>query len=161
MTARKNTTARNAAHNTKAENAKLKAKATVIDNDTGEVHESAWTRFAAAQDELFAELGVPSGKRLLASFVVGLITSMSVGWIGGYLSSALLAGVLLLTGSAFLGWIVYLLGVVLAVAASILAGKFAANYVLSAKLDEHVRSAKSWVSGLFKRGGNDADVVAA
>lgn len=156
MTAR-NTTARNA----KAENAKLKAKTTVIDNDTGEVHEAAWTRFAAAQDELFAELGVPSGKRLLASFVVGFITSMSVGWIGGYLSSALLAGVLLLTGSAFLGWIVYLLGMVLAVTAGVLAGQFAANYVLSAKLDEHVRSAKSWVSGLFKRGGNDADVVAA
>lgn len=160
MTARKNTTARTT-RNAKTDEAKLKAKATVIDNDTGEVHESAWTRFAAAQDELFAELGVPSGKRLLASVVVGLITSMSVGWIGGYLSSALLAGVLLLTGSAFLGWIVYLLGVVLALAAGILAGNFVANYVLSAKLDEHVRSAKSWVSGLFKRGGNDADVVAA
>lgn len=151
MTARKNT---------KADEAKLKAKATVIDNDTGEVHESAWTRFAAAQDELFAELGVPSGKRLLAATVVALAAGAGVGWLAGWVVSALTLGVLILTGSVFLGLTIYILGLIVAMALGAVAGKFAADYVTTGKIDEHARAVKGWFKGIFGR-SDDAKVVTA
>lgn len=156
MTARKNTTARNA----KTDEAKLKAKATVIDNDTGEVHESAWTRFAAAQDELFAELGVPSGKRLLAASIASVVVGAGVGWLIGWVINALTLGVLIVSSSLFLSWLVYILGLILAVIAGLVVGKAAAAYIVTGKIDEHARTVRGWFKGIFGR-SDDAKVVTA
>lgn len=129
------------------------AKPTVIDvEDAKEVNrESAYKRWQQSTEELFGAYNVPSQKRVLCGFVACAIVGAGIGYVGGILLEAIVAGAVLLTGSAFLGLLIYCIGVALMIYASFKAGAHTMVYVSSGKVDEHVGAAVAKVRGAWNR----------
>lgn len=115
----------------------------------------AFERFAASYEELMTAFGAPSGRRLLASTVVAVVASFSVGWLLGKVALAAAVGAMLLSGWTFLFWLTLILGIVLAFMVAARAGNTAFDYIAGKKIDEHAARARNWVRGIFGR-GNDA-----
>jgi len=101
-----------------------KVKPSVIDvEDAKEVNrESAYKRWQESTQELFGAYEVPSEKRVICGFVACAIIGAGIGYVGGLLLETIVAGAVLLSGSAFLGLLIYCIGVVLMIYASFKAG---------------------------------------
>lgn len=92
---------------------------------------------------------LPSWQRIACAWVASLVTSVGIGYLGGYITSYLMLGAALLTGSVFITLLVYVLGMLLTIYAGYKAGLFVHLEVITEKVDARIESAKSYVSGLF------------
>lgn len=142
------------------------AKATVIDatilNETAnERHASTAaemdddTLYAKGMefiDEMQRRAGATSVWRIVSAFMLSLVAAAGIGAIMGHVISIAMVGSLLVTGSAVLATIIWFIGIVISMILGYFASKFTFDYVATAKIDAHVSSAKSWVTGLFGRG---------
>ena len=117
-----------------------KVKPSVIDvEDAKEVNrESAYKRWQESTQELFGAYEVPSEKRVLCGFVACAIIGAGIGYVGGLLLETIVAGAVLLSGSMFLGLLIYCIGIALLIYGSMKAGAHTMVYVTSGKIDEHV-----------------------
>ena len=136
------------------------AKPTVVDiEDAKEVNrESAFKRWQDSTQELFGAYEVPSEKRVICGFVACAIIGAGIGYVGGLLLETIVAGAVLLSGSMFLGLLIYCIGIALLIYGSMKAGAHTMVYVTSGKIDEHAtaiankaRGAWTRVSGFFSR----------
>lgn len=121
-----------------------------FDNGNG-----AFAKFKAAAEEYCGTL--PSGRRVIASWIIGLICAGGTGYLIGTLVSpilnALFVAIAVTTTSMFLAWIIYTLGLCAMLFAAWKAGGYVGQkvfgYVVEAKYAAHYTQAKSWVTGLF------------
>ena len=118
----------------------------------------AYARYQQAAEELMAEGNVPTHNRVLVALVSGCVVGAGLGAASMTLVNTVVAGALVLTGSAFLSLLIYVVGLALAIYAGLVAGQNVMNYVLTKRADEHVnviankaRGAVSYVRGYFKR----------
>lgn len=110
-------------------------------------------------------IAIPSKRRILVATVASIIVGGCIGYFGGQLLGMLVAGALVLTGSAFLSMLVYILGLCLLAYAAFVAGRKVAQYILTSNVDTDLSavrntlgSAKDRVFGWFK---SEPKVVAA
>lgn len=134
---------------------KARAKTTVIDNDTQHVEEdvkqadSAFRdSFAAYQEALnpikeFTRRAIVAFVASLATYAVGITTGC---YIAVWLSNA----VLWATSWMWLAAVVEIFVVLLAVAASMLAGAFVARWISTGQAIEDFDAAKNWVKRKFE-----------
>lgn len=103
-------------------------KATVVDPITTEPVSSISEDIA----QLLAKHGapLPSGARMVASFVASFCVGAGIGYVGGMALEFLVLGALTLTGSAFLAFAVYVLGLLLLLMSAYFAGGWVGNLVL-------------------------------
>jgi len=129
------------------------AKPTVIDvEDVKEVNrESAFKRWQDSTQELFGAYEVPSEKRVICGFVACAIIGAGIGYVGGLLLETIVAGAVLLSGSMFLGLLIYCIGIALLIYGSMKAGAHTMVYVTSGKVDKHVGAAVAKVRGVWNR----------
>jgi hypothetical protein len=128
----------------------VEAEAKFVEPDgPAKARQEAWERFRAAQADLSAAFDVPSGSRVLLAYVTSFVASFGVGYLGGLIISMLTDLAVAATGFQFIGWIVLLLGVLLAVYASVAAGSFVFEVVSTDKVTRSISAARSWVTGLF------------
>lgn len=130
-----------------------KDKATVIDAETSVIEElglsakeKAYADFCEARDALLKSLGAGSSTRALVAWFSGLIMACVTGAVGGVLLDMLIQGALLLTGSAFLGLLLYVIGLVITVYAGMKLGRATYNYIADERIDAHYRLAKTWLA---------------
>lgn len=102
-------------------------------------------------------IAIPSKRRILVATVASIIVGGCIGYFGGQLLGMLVAGALVLTGSAFLSMLVYILGLCLLAYAAFVAGRKVAQYILTSNVDSDLSavrntlgSAKDRVFGWFK-----------
>ena len=107
-------------------------------------------RLTSAIDEFMAEFEAPSWKRVIAGAVFGIMMSACSGWIIGMAVGYVISAVMLLTSSAFLGWAIYVLGLIASMVTGMAVGSKAFSFVTSGAIDTHVSAARSKVSGWFK-----------
>jgi len=118
---------------------------------------SAFERFRAAAEEYASSVNMPSGRRVVVSWILGLLAAGGTGYLIGSLVvpllNALFIAIAVTTTSMFLAWIIYSLGVLAMLYGAWKAGGYAGSkvfaYVVEDKYTEHFGVAKSWVKGLF------------
>lgn len=129
---------------------KLRAdKATVVDNDTGAVHtktplQEAVEQLQSAQSRVLEVSGTNSMTRYIASMVTTMVVGAVTGWAAYTAVNWITAAAMLLTGSAFLAFLVYILGTVLSLIVGVKAMSGSYNYVADGVIDSHVGYVKSW-----------------
>lgn len=129
---------------------KLRAdKATVVDNDTGTVHtktplQEAVEQLQSAQSRVLEVSGTSSMTRYIASMVTTMVVGAVTGWAAYTAVNWITAAAMLLTGSAFLAFLVYILGTVLSLIVGVKAMSGSYNYVADGVIDSHVGYVKSW-----------------
>lgn len=90
-----------------------------------------------------------SWKRIAIAFVASIATSVVVGYGAGYLLAYLIVGAALLTGSAFLCSVLYVLGLILAMYVGYRTSSFVYMKIIDKSVDRVAASAWNKVTGLF------------
>ena len=108
---------------------------------------------------LFSKYAVnlPSGTRIVVSFIAAFCISAGVGYIGGVLLEFLVLGALAFSSSVFLSVALYVLGVLAVVYASYKAGGWIAGVVLTRGAERCYENVSSSVRGFFS--ANNKEVV--
>lgn len=139
----------------RAEKRKLKAMITPAPEakafDPAAEDAARQAKIASAFDVLMDSFELPSWKRTLCALVLGCATAFGVGYLVGMIAGTLIVGAVALTGMAWVGYVVAVLGVVLAAIAGGKVGNIVACYVLDKKVDLHFGVVKNKVTGWFKR----------
>jgi len=129
-------------------------KATVIEDSAAPDSFS----FTESLHGLFEQFELPSGKRVLISFIVGILAGGVTAYLGATLTMYLTVGAALLTGSAFIAFMVMFIGYALSIlATAALAGKVQ-SFILSGDIDRCYQKVSSRVVGWF---GASKDFVTA
>ena len=109
--------------------------------------------FAKVQgDWAYLIKGEASWKRWAIAVVASLATSAAVGYLGGYLAVYLTFAAALMTGSMFITYVVYALGVLLTMYAGYRASMFTYIKVIDRSVDDLCAKAYDRVTGLFTFG---------
>lgn len=111
-------------------------------------------RVTAAYEDFFAQSGEASPRRRLVAWVAGAVVAFAAGYCGGYISALLMATVIMATTSLFLGFVVYLLGILLSIYLGASAGFYVQQFVLNANRKMY-DSAKARVIGWFDFGNKE------
>jgi hypothetical protein len=127
----------------------------IIDVDPVELKRN---KFYQAQSEYLDALGIPTERRAMVAFSIGLATSMAVGATIGKITTMAMVGAVMLTGSAFLAMMIWIVGVVLAIYCGVKSFSMAFDYIAKGEIDRDVIRAKEWsenkvaqVRGWFKK----------
>lgn len=105
--------------------------------------QSTWDKLMAAADEHFASEGMPSWKRQVTSFMLGLIGYGTVWYLGLKLTDILLTATVITTGPGFIAFMVLFIGFVL----SLIAAAWTGYAVYNAAMSFEPSRIKNW----FKR----------
>lgn len=105
-------------------------------------------RMHAAVDEFFSQPTV-SWKRMLTAWVVGLTVAVGIGHLGSVLAAYLTVGAVLVSGSAFIGMLVYCLGIIGTMYLSFKVSVFAHMKIIDKSVDAAFISARDSVRGWF------------
>lgn len=117
-----------------------KARATIIDNDTGDVHtEQGFTHGSKA---VYEELSFT--KRDVVSLVAQLFVAISGYMAGMSVFNMLATAALAFTGSTFVALLITVLGIAISLVASIIAGARAAKYIASGKAEDDIKRVFTW-----------------
>jgi hypothetical protein len=107
-------------------------------------------KLASALNDILADFEMPSWKRLAIGTVIGLVAAAGAGWMLGTVVGMLVVGAVAMTGMAWLGWVVWALGMIVTFIACSMLGRSTAAYIVTAKIDEHAGAVKNKVLGWFK-----------
>ena len=128
---------------------KTPLKASVVEDAAfTEVPQSDAT-FGASFADIFAGFEIPSGKRVIVSLIAGLVVAACTAYVGISLVAYLTVGAMLLSGSAFLTFIVSFLGYVLTLLLSLYSFGKVQAFILTGGVDRCYQNASSFVGGLF------------
>lgn len=131
---------------TKTQTAQAAEKITpVVDTNDDEKSTMEMLRNFAAN----AGIEIPSGRRMLASSVTMLAVTALGAYSAASIASYIAVGAALLTGSAFIAFLLATIVGVISIYYTLITASKAAEYVGSGKLEEHCVAAKNWVTGLF------------
>lgn len=116
-------------------------KSTVVDAPVKD--EQAHSAFA----DMFSSLGIPSGKRVLASFIISMLAGAITAYALNQVVVALAVGCAMLTGSAFITFIVMFMGYALLVLSTVVLSGKVQSFILNGDIDRVYHNAKSAVTG--------------
>lgn len=122
-------------------------KETVIDNDTGKIDptvDSAYQNFANARDEFLKARGATSGSRYLVALLSSLLAATGLGWALNLAVNMLTALAIIYTGSAFLGMLIYIIGMVVSIVLGVKLMSATFNYINDGVIDSHYQLVKSY-----------------
>lgn len=104
--------------------------------------------------DLFAkyEVNVPSGVRVVVSYVTAFCIGLGVGYIGGMLLEFLVVSALTFTSSVFLAMAIYVLGIVAMIYGSYKLGGWVGHYIMSGDIDRSYEKCSNVVRGFFSFG---------
>ena len=91
----------------------------------------------------------PTIARTFSSLIAGGVVTGSLGYGGMGLVGAATLGVAVLTGSAFLTYMIWYLGALITIVGAIMAGSYVQARLLDGSLDVACGKARSYVAGLF------------
>lgn len=133
---------------------KAKIKPTIVDTSIGETlrpEAATVTPDGKAFTAYFESLleGMPSWKRVLCAMCISMMTSLAVGYTGGYLAACLVIGALMLGAPIFIAQVIYVLGMLVAIYAGYRAGSFAYIKVIDKTVDNMFSSAWGKVTEVF------------
>lgn len=139
--------------------AELKAQADAIlsaEDSTAEHaadHASMFSGLNFDMRSFCGALGIelPSKRRVIVSLIASFIVGAGIGYFGGHLLGMLVAGALVLTGSAFLSMLVYILGLCLLAYAGFVAGRKVAQYILTSNVDSDLAAVRNTLGGAKDR----------
>lgn len=94
---------------------------------------------------------LPSKRRVIVSLIASVIVGAGIGYFGGHLLGMLTAGALVLTGSAFLSMLIYILGLCLLAYAAFVAGRKVAQYILTSNVDSDLAAVRNTLGGAKDR----------
>ena len=94
---------------------------------------------------------LPSKRRVIVSLIASVIVGAGIGYFGGHLLGMLTAGALVLTGSAFLSMLIYILGICLIAYAAFVAGRKVAQYILTSNVDSDMAAVRNTLGGAKDR----------
>lgn len=100
-------------------------------------------------EDLLGGFKIPTGRRLIVSFIANLLLSGAAMYLGFSLTMYLAVGAALLTGSAFLVFMCMFIGYTLSILASVVAGAKLQTYILTGGIDRTYESAKTRMTGWF------------
>lgn len=92
---------------------------------------------------------LPSGKRVLVSFVAAMLIGGCTLYLGMQLTAFLAVGAAMLTGSAFLAFLALFLGYALSILATVIVSGKVQSFILSGDIDRTYEATKAKVSGWF------------
>lgn len=124
-------------------------KETVIDNKTGKVEDestvdSAYQKFAEARDNFLKARGATSGSRYLVALLSSLLVATGLGWALNLAVNMLTAVAIIYTGSAFLGMLIYIIGMVVSIVLGVKLMSATFNYINDGVIDSHYQLVKSY-----------------
>jgi hypothetical protein len=93
--------------------------------------------------------GEASWKRWGIAVVASLLASVAIGQVGGVVLGYLMVGAIVLTGSAFITTLIYVLGILLAMYAGYRASMFIYINVIDKTVDAKCSAAWGWATSLF------------
>lgn len=97
--------------------------------------------------EMFADFKLPSGRRMLCSVVAQFFVLGTGVYSAVQVGAVLAVGAAVLTGSAFLTFMVGFLTVALGLYTSLIAAARIGKYIALGEIDDDIKTAKAWVSG--------------
>jgi hypothetical protein len=97
--------------------------------------------------EMFADFKLPSGRRMAVSVVTQFIVLGTGVYSGVQLGAVLAVGAMVLTGSAFLSFLLGFVTLALGVYTSLIAAARIGKYIALGEIDNDIKTAKAWVSG--------------
>ena len=98
---------------------------------------------------LMEEMNLPTGRRVVVALLAGIVAAGCVTYVGTSLVGYLVVGAAVLTGSAFLTFMIAFIGYAIAIIASVLVGGKVQDFVLSGKIDKCGGKACAFVAGWF------------
>ncbi len=107
-----------------------------------------------------AGVQLPGWKRVLFSFVAALASGYLIGSVAAVLIDILFTGAIAVTGSMFVAWLMYSVGIIVTIYLGFKAGAAVSRYILGGKIDAHAGQVKDTVGGWFSFGGKK-EIVAA
>jgi len=113
--------------------------------------DEAFANWQDANKKLFDAFDVPSHRRAITSMVVGCIVGGGLSYAGGQVVTLVVTGALVLTGSAFLALLLYVIGLCLTVYGAFMAGCTVQNWVLTKSADKWFAGAKTKCSDAMDR----------
>ena len=121
-------------------------KATVVDEPSTPMSE-AYAAFLEAQQKMMEAFGISSPARYVISMIVGALVSFGLGMLGGWVTLILALSALAFTGSMFLYYATWVVGVVLTVYLGSKAGGAAFDYIAFKKIDKHAEIISDYARG--------------
>lgn len=133
-----------ATRNTKQAQPQLKATAKTA-------HERMMEDLRAQAAHFSDEYDACSPKRIIAAWVLGTIVAVGSAIAGAEVLGYLVVGAMMLTGSSFFAMLIYALGMVLAIYATVMAFSSTFQYVVSSKCTQHMELVANGASSLTNR----------
>ena len=93
--------------------------------------------------------GEATWKRWACAMVAGIAASFATSYVGGYLVAALTLSMAMLTGSMFLTWLIYVIGILIVMYVSYRSSMFVYMGVIDRSVDETCMRSWKWATGLF------------
>lgn len=117
-----------------------------------ETQDDTMSIFASAR-EMAASMGIymPTGKLLAVSTIVSLGAGAFTAYGLAQVTAYLVVGAAMLTGSAFVSWLIGVLAIIVTVYMSLVTVSKTFAYMASGQLEQDVVRARGWVTGLFSR----------
>lgn len=100
-------------------------------------------------DDILSSFGLPSRQRAIIAFVANLLVSGTSIYLGMQLTAYMALGAAVLTGSAFLTFMVLFIGYTISIFAGVILGGKVQAFILDGSIDRTYESAKTKVTGWF------------
>lgn len=123
---------------------KASLKSTVVD---APIKDERATSGGFSFSDMLNGFDLPSGKRVLVSFIVGVLAGGVALYMGMQLTAMLAIGAVMLTGSAFIAFLALFMGYALSILATAVIGGKVQAFILSGDIDRTFIAAKSKVTG--------------
>lgn len=113
--------------------------------------DSAFTTFGATMNSMFNNFELPSGKRVIVALAAGLIVAGCAGYLAGPLVAYVTAYAAVLTGSAFITFMVQFIAYAVLLLSSLMLGGKVQAFILNGDIDRCYSASASYVRGLFAK----------
>ena len=137
------------ARNTKTPTAQAAAQTFTEVEDTNGEDIGLWDNVRSMAKLMGVE--VPTGKRALWGSVTAVAVTILGTYSGMQLAGYMAVGAIMLTGSAFIAYMLLILGFIAAFVSSMIAASRAAAYVATGQLEKDVIRAKNYITGFFSK----------
>lgn len=104
---------------------------------------------------------LPSGKRVLVSFVIGVLAGGVTLYTGMQLTAVLAIGAAMLTGSAFIAFLALFMGYALSILATVVVGGKVQSFILNGDIDRTYEAAKTKLTSWLDSARNKASSFSA
>jgi hypothetical protein len=118
-----------------------------LSNDIEETR--LWREYLEAQKRLFTHLNVPHWSRAITAVIASMLFGLGVGYSVSWMTEAIALSAITLSASSVFSMVLWCVGIVLAVYASIQASSIAFDYIVGRRIDQHWHAFTTWTRRRF------------